>query len=91
MPRMSHDDLELDRENELRCDLDYVTSVAEANKELKKLSKEEIGGSRTLDGLTSAQGLVLDGVEIEGRLSLTGLPPDERQKIKEKYPDIRIY
>jgi len=52
--------------------LNHIATVAKANKELNKY----ISGSLSLDGLTSAEGLVLPK-NISGFLSLNGLTSAE--------------
>ena len=62
--------------------LDYITNVEEANEEIKKYN----GGSLSLDGLTSAEGLVLPE-KIGGWLSLNGLTSAEGLVLPTKIGD----
>ncbi len=70
-------------------DFDYIKTVEEANKELKNLP-DNFGGSLYLNGLASAEGLKLPET-IGYSLSLDGLTSVEKEKLKNKYPKIKIY
>ena len=65
--------------------LDHITTVAEANEEMKKYD----GGWLSLNGLTTPEGLVLPET-VGGWLYLDGLTVKERDSVLKTRPDLRV-